>query len=124
MRLLLDSHSLIWFVAGSKRMSASARDAIANAANDVWVSHASIWELTIKQAASRLRLPSPPEEMAERASMRLLPIDLRHIRATATLSAIHGDPFDRLLVAQAIDEGLVLVTADRTIQRYSVAWLW
>ena len=62
--------------------------------------------------------------MAARAGMQLLPIGLGHIRLTATLQRHHGDPFDRLLVAQALDEGLVLVTADGMVQRYPVAWLW
>jgi PIN domain nuclease of toxin-antitoxin system len=123
-RLLLDSHVFVWFVAGSDRVSARARNAIEQAANDVWVSYASIWELAIKQSATRLQLPALPDEMAAQAAMKLLPIELRHIRGSTLLPPIHGDPFDRLIVAQAIEEGLVLVTADRAIQRYPVAWLW
>jgi len=62
--------------------------------------------------------------MALRSGITLLPIDLRHIRLTGTLERVHGDPFDRLLVAQALEEGLVLVTADAMMRRYPVAWLW
>jgi PIN domain nuclease of toxin-antitoxin system len=124
MRLLVDSHAFVWFVEGNPRISRPARAAIEENAEEVWVSYASIWELTIKQAVSRMTLPESPEAMATKAGMQLLPIELRHIRLTATLEHLHGDPFDRLLVAQAIDEGLVLVTSDRTVQRYPVAWLW
>lgn len=124
MRLLLDSHVFIWFVEGNPRISQRARDAVRDSAEEVWVSYASIWELTIKLAVSRLLLPDPPEVMVARAGMRLLPIELRHIRLVADLPRLHGDPFDRLLVAQAQTEGLMLVTADTAVQRYPVAWLW
>jgi PIN domain nuclease of toxin-antitoxin system len=93
-------------------------------ADEVWVSHASVWELTIKLAVSRLELPEAPDVMAVNARFRLLPIALAHIRTTARLPHHHHDPFDRILVAQAIEEGLTLVTADVRIQRYPVAWLW
>ena len=62
--------------------------------------------------------------MADRALMRLLPVEVRHIRRTSALPSLHGDPFDRMLVGQALEEGLVLVTADAAIRRYPVAWLW
>jgi PIN domain nuclease of toxin-antitoxin system len=124
MRLLLDSHAFLWFVEGSPRLSIKARQAIAEEADEVWLSHASVWELTIKQTVSRLELPDPPDVMALNAGLQLLPIELRHIRATASLPPYHGDPFDRLLVVQAVEEGLVLVTADRLVQRYPMAWLW
>ena len=124
MRLLLDSHAFVWFIDGNPRISRPARAAIEENAEVVWVSYASIWELTIKQAVSRMTLPEAPEAMATNAGMQLLPIELRHIRLTAALEHLHGDPFDRMLVAQALDEGLVVVTSDRMVQRYPVAWLW
>jgi PIN domain nuclease of toxin-antitoxin system len=97
---------------------------ISEKAEQVWLSHASVWELTIKRTVSRLELPEDPGQMARRAGMRLLPIELSHIRSTAALPRHHGDPFDRMLVGQAIEEGLVLVTGDATVQRYPFAWLW
>lgn len=123
MRLLLDSHAFIWFLTKSPRLSRRADTAITEA-DDVWLSHVSIWELTIKRALGRLTLEAEPDTMAQRSGIQLLPIDLRHIRLTATLQHLHGDPVDRLLVAQALEEGLVLVTADTVVQRYPVAWLW
>lgn len=90
----------------------------------MWVSHASVWELTIKRAVTRLDLPGAPDAMAAHAGFNLLPIGLAHIRLVGGLPLHHGDPFDRLLIAQAIEEGLTLVTADTVIQRDPVAWLW
>ena len=123
MRLLLDSHVFLWFLTDSPRLSRRADTAITGA-QQVWLSHLSIWEFTIKQALGRLTLSEAPEAMALRSGITLLPIDLRHIRLTGTLERVHGDPFDRLLVAQALEEGLVLVTADAMMRRYPVAWLW
>jgi len=123
MRLLLDSHAFLWFLLNSPRLSTRAHEAIVDA-DEVWLSHVSVWELIIKRAVGRLVLEDEPHVMAARAGMQLLPIGLGHIRLTATLEHLHGDPFDRLLVAQALDEGLVLVTADAMVQRYPVAWLW
>jgi PIN domain nuclease of toxin-antitoxin system len=74
-----------------------AREEIEVKADEVWISHALVWVLTIKQAVSRMWLPEAPEVMVIRAGMRLLPIDLRHIRLTGTLEHLHSDPFDRLL---------------------------
>lgn len=124
MQLLLDSHAFVWFVEGSSRLSQTARRAVQEEAVDVWVSYASVWELSIKQAVSRLELPDSPDAMAGNAHFRLLPIALPHVRATSRLPRHHGDPFDRMLVAQALEEGLTLVTADAMIRRYPVAWLW
>jgi PIN domain nuclease of toxin-antitoxin system len=124
MRLLLDSHAFIWFAAGSPRLSATARRAISDDADEIWLSHASVWEIVIKQTTSRLDLSDPPEEMAGHLGMSLLSIGLHHIRGTARLPPIHGDPFDRMLIAQAIEDGFVLVSADANIQRYPVSWLW
>lgn len=123
MRLLLDSHAFLWFSSDSPRLSRRANDAIM-AAREVRLSYASIWEMAIKQALGRLKLQDLPEDMATRAGIELLSIELPHLRHLQHLPHHHGDPFDRMLVAQAIEEGLTLVTADRNVQRYPVAWLW
>ena len=91
---------------------------------EAWLSHASVWELTAKASSGRLAFPEPVAVMAGNFGAKLLTITLRHIAATAELPPHHHDPFDRLLVAQAIEEGLTLVTVDERIQRYPVAWLW
>lgn len=122
-RLLVDSHTFLWFVHGDGRLSPPARKAI-EGSDEVWLSHASVWELTIKHAAGRLTLAAPLREMATRGGFLLLPVDLAHIEATARLPRHHRDPFDRMLVAQAIEEGMTLVTGDDTLWKYPVAWLW
>ena len=123
MRLLLDSHVFLRFLTKDAKLSERADSAIVDA-TDVYLSHAAVWEMTIKRSLGRLRLAEAPEDMAEASGMSLLPITLPHIQRVGGLPRHHGDSFDRMLIAQAIEEGLVLVTGDATVQRYPVAWLW
>jgi PIN domain nuclease of toxin-antitoxin system len=123
MRLLLDSHAFLWFLTKDAKLSERADNAIVGA-TDVYLSHAAVWEMTIKRGLGRLQLAEAPEDMADASGMSLLPITLRHIQRVGGLPRHHGDPFDRMLVAQAIEEGLILVTRDATVQRYPVVWLW
>jgi PIN domain nuclease of toxin-antitoxin system len=122
--LLLDSHGLVRFAGDDPRLSRAARDAIMDPNVQVLVSVASLWELSIKSALGRLRLSASPEAMVLTYGFALLPIEVAHVRRLRTLPAHHGDPFDRMLVAQAVEEGLTLVTADKALHRYPVAWLW
>lgn len=124
MRLLLDSHTLLWAAFDPGRLSPKARGAIERREHELWLSHASIWELTIKIALGRLRLGGALSDLIDDMGLRLLPISLVDIAGIAHLPPVHGDPFDRMLVAQAIEGGFVLVTADERIQRYPVSWLW
>ena len=120
MRLLLDSHVLIWWLENPDRIARPLRDAISEPANDVFFSAASIWELNIKSALNRLRLPQNFVMLLQQAGLDEMEINVSHAQATASLPLIHGDPFDRTLIAQALTEGLVLATRDRTIMRYDV----
>lgn len=123
MRLLLDTHALLWWLGEYDRLSPATYDAIAGGEYEVFVSHACIWEVLIKAAKGKLR---PPESIIERCTAEnfaLLPIDLRHIQETASLPFLHGDPFDRIMVAQARCEDMVLVTSDRAITQYEVTVL-
>lgn len=124
MRLLLDSHVFLWAYSEPDRLSATAAAAVASSSHQPWLSHASIWELTIKLHVGRLQLAGPLSDLVVDSRVHLLPIGLNHIEATSRLPPHHGDPFDRMLVAQAVEDGLTLVTADALIRRYAVAWLW
>ena len=118
MNLLLDTHVLIWWDEG-RRLSSAGRRAI-EAADSVYVSAASAWEVAIKIGLGRLRPSRTVEEAVEESGFLELPITFRHAQRVAGLPAHHRDPFDRLLVAQAEAEGLTLVTRDPVFERYAV----
>lgn len=120
MRLLLDTQVLIWTLRNPKRLSEQARNAITAGENRVFVSVASPWEMAIKTALGNLTPPDDLEAQLEDKSFELLPIALRHTRAVASLPRHHGDPFDRMLIAQAQVDGMTLITSDRQIKRYQV----
>lgn len=118
-RLLLDSHIFIWWASGDARFRPAFRAAIASA-RDVYLSVASAWEIAIKAQRRRLHVPADallPAEL-ERHGVTPLAITIDHALAAAALPAIHHDPFDRTLVAQAQLEGLTLVTSDPALARY------
>jgi PIN domain nuclease of toxin-antitoxin system len=98
-----------------------ARNAIADGANDVFLSAASVCEAAIKGAAGRLSTPAPLEVAAAATRINELPIYWKHARRAATLPALHRDPFDRMLVGQALEEGLVLMTRDPLVEQYTVS---
>jgi PIN domain nuclease of toxin-antitoxin system len=123
MNLLLDSHAFLWWCADSPTLGQAARDAIAAPANRVHLSAASVWEIGIKAALGRLDIPEPPSRAAARNGFSPLAITFAHAEAAAALPPHHRDPFDRLLIAQAMGEGLVLVTRDAVFGAYGVAVL-
>ncbi len=128
MRLLLDTHAFLWFAAGDPRLSQAALNAISDGANEVFFSPASYWEMCLKIGRGKLLLQQGwmnwlPRMVSQR-QMQWLPIEPRHCEATLHLQPIHGDPFDRMLVAQAQTEGLTLVTADHAVRSYPVQVLW
>jgi len=116
--LLLDTHVLIWWDEG-RRLSAASRRAI-DEADDVYVSAASAWEVAIKTALGRLRPSRTMEQAAADSGFLELAVTFRHAARVATLAPHHRDPFDRLLVAQAEEEGLALVTRDPAFRPYGV----
>lgn len=122
-RLLLDTHVFLWWQTADRRLQKRAREAISRA-ELVFVSAASAWEAGIKAALGRLTLPEPFERGVERAGFDKLPITFTHAAAAARLPPHHPDPFDRMLVAQARLEGLVLVTHDRRLAGYDLDVLW
>ena len=118
MRLLLDTHAFLWWLADDTRLKKAEREAIRNPGNDVFLSAASIWEIVIKQGLGRLRVPESASAAALRLGLQPLPITFEHAEATASLPPLHGDPFDRILVAQARSETLTLVSYDKAIRAY------
>ena len=128
MRLLLDTHVLLWWLLDDSRLSAAARAALADGSNTILVSAASAWEVAIK--ASLGKLPLPPEAEARiadavvEAGFIQLPVTFAHAAGVRTLPWRHRDPFDRLLVAQSKVEGLTLVTGDSALGLYGVDLLW
>jgi PIN domain nuclease of toxin-antitoxin system len=124
--LLLDSHALYWFLRGDKRLSAPARRAIENARNELFASAISGYELTFKAVAGGLdpAFLSGLEEFAQRGHVRILPITLEHAVLGAELPGPHSDPWDRILMAQARIEQLIMVTRDRAFSDYGFRTLW
>ena len=123
MRLLLDTHVLIWWLEGNDRLSAEAATAL-RVTPTVFVSVVSAWEIAIKSSLGKLRLPGPVEEGLDHCGFLRLAIEFRHIAVLRGLAPHHRDPFDRMLVAQARAEDMVLVTADRRFEAYGVPTLW
>jgi len=123
LKLLLDSHVLLWALAQPERLGESTRDHLIHPANDIFVSAASVWEIEIKRSTGKLSAPDALCGAFREIGFQPLPITDRHAVAAARLPRIHLDPFDRMLVAQAIEEGLILVTADSRICAYPVATL-
>lgn len=123
MRLLLDTHALIWWLEDSAELSAIARDAIANASNDVAVSSASAWEMAIKQAAGKLRIPDDLQAAVKSSGFTPVPITIEHALKAGTLPALHRDPFDRMLLAQAMLDSFTVVTRDPRFDPYGVSTL-
>lgn len=125
MRLLLDSHAFLWWLADDSRLKDVARREISDPESLVFVSAATIWELTIKAALGRLESGDTDlvEEIAENGFVELS-ITARHAEKAGRLPRHHDDPFDRMLVAQAMVEGLTCVTRDPEFSKYAVPTLW
>jgi len=119
---LLDTSAFIWWLSDHRKLSAEARRLVLDGANPVWLSAASIWEMAIKVSLGKLRVPGNLDDLVEtqtRANgLQVLDIRARHASATMSLPPIHNDPFDRMLIAQAQSENLVLLTPDSLIAQY------
>ena len=128
MRLLLDTHTVLWFALNDPSLSATAMSLILDPAHEKLVSPASDWEIAIKISAGKYALAVSFEDFFRGAiddnGFRRLPIELRHTAALTTLPYHHRDPFDRLLAATALVEGLTLVSADSAFDAYGVTRLW
>jgi PIN domain nuclease of toxin-antitoxin system len=127
MNYLIDTHTLLWFLWGSEKLSYKAKQIIENTDNKVFISIVSIWEIAIKANIGKLVLPKSFESLQsdlKRFDIEILPIYFSHTKIYLTLELHHRDPFDRILVAQCIDEDLILVSADEIFDTYAIKQIW
>jgi len=120
MRLLLDTHALIWALGDPAKLSTKSRNAIEDPANEIFVSAASLWEIAIKTGDGKLQVPDDLERAIFAVGFQPLEIRFPHVRRLRSLPMHHRDPFDRILVAQAQHEDLAVVTRDGRIPSYGV----
>jgi PIN domain nuclease of toxin-antitoxin system len=128
MKLLLDTHILIWLINGNQKFSQTARQAIEDESNNLYLSIASLWEIAIKISIGKLELGIPLEQIIASfilpGGIEILPIQLPHLLVLQTLPFHHRDPFDRLLISQTKSESLTLVSVDSVFEQYEVEILW
>ncbi|MFZ1771706.1 MAG: type II toxin-antitoxin system VapC family toxin [Caldilinea sp.] len=128
MKVMLDTHSFLWWNADDSQLSAAARQVIAAGSNEIYLSACCAWEIAIKAAKGRLLLPEAADDYVkqrlEHYGFRVLPIELSHVLQIYKLPPLHHDPFDRLLVAQSQVEKLPLISGDSEIARYAVDIIW
>lgn len=127
MRLLLDTHTVIWHRDGCEQLSLTARAMIADPGNQVFISIATLWEMSIKRSLGKLTTSKSPTELLEiyrAGGAELLPISPEHVMAVEMLPWHHRDPFDRMLIAQAQTADLTLITKDAVFQNYDVHVIW
>ena len=129
MKLLLDTHAFLWFLAGSEQLSDRAREAMADRHHELLLSTASLWEMAIKHSLGKLTLARPFDELIpEQLSLleiQTCSIELRHLSRLITLPMRHRDPFDRLIIAQSLADDLMVVTKDHHFGAYeglSIIW--
>jgi len=125
---LIDTSVFLWNFGLTQRLGPQVRELLKRSEDSVFVSAATSWEIAIKAASGKLQLPEPTREFFRKrlsaAGFLPLPITHEHALAAGELSRLHGDPFDRMLVAQAQAEGLILITSDRQLLKYPVQTLW
>ena len=128
MRLLLDTHTFLWFVTNDPQLSENALDAVAAPTNEILLSPASYWEIAIKVSLGKYPLTVPFEaffqEGIEGSDMAILPIEVRHAAVLSSLPMHHKDPFDRMMISQAIVEQIPIVSADSALDAYGVQRWW
>jgi PIN domain nuclease of toxin-antitoxin system len=124
LQLLVDAHALIWWTISPEKLSARARQALSAPTNGVVVSVATLWEIAIKRSIGKLNYATDLETTLGDEGFGLLPLTFEHLRQFEALPLHHRDPFDRILAAQAIADGLAIVTADQRIAQYGAPVLW
>jgi PIN domain nuclease of toxin-antitoxin system len=125
MKILLDTHIFLWFISGDIRLSTDVRDAIRDPDNEVYLSAVSVWEAIVKYQLGKLPLPEPPEiylpKQRDIHQIVSLALDESSVAQLANLPQLHRDPFDRMLICQALQNGLTIATVDAAVRAYSVS---
>ena len=123
MKLLLDTHAFLWYISNDPRLPRYAYDAIRDKSNEVYLSVVSVWEILVKYQIGKLPLPATADEFIEesRSAHRMadLPLDRKAVSRLLSLPMHHRDPFDRMLICQALDHDLTIVTSDESFRRYN-----
>jgi Uncharacterized protein conserved in bacteria len=125
MKILLDTHIFLWFISADIRLSTDVRDAIRDPDNEVYLSAVSVWEAIVKYQLGKLPLPEPPEiylpKQRDIHQIVSLALDESSVAQLANLPPLHRDPFDRMLICQALQNGLTIATVDAAVRAYSVS---
>ncbi len=128
MRVLLDTCTFLWIITNDPKLSSSAREIFVRPDNNVFLSTVSSWEIVVKYTLGRLPLPEPPEKTVPNQrklhEIESLPLDEQAVLHLAKLPGYHRDPFDRMIVCQALVHGLTILTPDETIQKYPARTIW
>lgn len=127
MNYLLDTHSLIWFFSGDNQLPKKVIKEIENNKNTIFVSIASLWKIGIKESIGKIRIDGGLSQLVDEifnSNFEILPISIDDILVISTLEFIHRDPFDRLLISQALNEKCVLISKDEQIKNYKISVLW
>jgi PIN domain nuclease of toxin-antitoxin system len=119
-RFLLDTHVLLWWLDDSPKLGPRCKELIGDQRNEVFVSAATTWEISIKKALGKLEAPEDIDSIVEDEGFSKLPISLYHGQLAGSLPVLHRDPFDRMLIAQAQSDGLILMTSDENIGLYKL----
>lgn len=120
MKFLLDTHIFVWWMLESKKLDKSINNILKDSRNEVFLSIVSVWEVVIKKQKGRLKVPKDWKETLLESNFSILPVNLRHTYAIEKLPQYHKDPFDRILVAQAITEKCTLITDDEKVKKYKI----
>ncbi|MDT9181493.1 type II toxin-antitoxin system VapC family toxin [Limnospira sp. PMC 289.06] len=128
MRLLLDTHTVLWFFMGNSQLSDKVRDLVEDGHNHKLISVAMVWEMSIKQSQNKLTLEKTASDYIEEKirldDFELLPIQLNHLRILSSLPFYHKDPFDRLLIAQAMQENIPILSKEMAFNAYPIQRIW
>ena len=128
MRILLDTCTFLWIVSDARELSKLSRELFRESSNEVFLSAVSVWEISVKYALGKLKLPQTPDKyiplQRERHMVESLALNENSVLQINRLPKLHKDPFDRILICQAIDHGMVIITPDELITQYPVATRW